>query len=288
MRRIIFLIAGTLALAGAAPATPADPAATVTVLINATGFQPEEVVIREGDTVTWRNSDKRDHQVISDSGAFRSPVLDPGETFSFRFETPSAYSYHDGLQPSDSGLVHVRGSGNSVTIGVTRLWVVYGNAVRVAGSVANGQAGESVSVTITRYGGQQQTRVLTTDADGTWQFEDRPRIRTEYKATWRNGNSNQAPFVSVRPLVSFRVLSARANRFYVRVRAQRSYAGRTVLIQRRNTSRDWVTKKRVRLNRRGEAFFRGSFVRGRTHARAFVRSAPGYLAGFSTTRTIIR
>jgi hypothetical protein len=49
----------------------------------------------------------------------------------------------------------------------------------------------------------------------------------------------------------------------------------------------WVTRKRVRLNRRGEVRFTGSFSRGRTHARAWVGTAPGYVPGFSIT-TLVR
>jgi len=291
MRKLLVLLAGTLAIAGAAPAvSQSEPSATVTVNITATGFSPAAVVIREDDTVTWRNSDTQPHQVVSDTSAFpSSPVLDPGEAYSYRFGTASAYSYHDGRRPTRvGGTVHVRGAGNSVTIGVSRVFLVYRNPVQVSGSVGNGGSGQSVTVKITRYGGKQETKTLTTDADGIWSFTDRPAIRSEYKAAWRNGESTQAPFVNVRPLVIFRVLSHSANRFYVKVAAQRSYAGRFVSLQRRTNSGSWFTTKRVKLNRLGEARFRGSFPRGRTQARAWVNTAPGYIPGFSVTKTVSR
>ena len=41
MRKLLVLLAGTLAIAGAAPAvSQSDPSATVTVNITATGFSP--------------------------------------------------------------------------------------------------------------------------------------------------------------------------------------------------------------------------------------------------------
>ncbi len=290
MRKLLVLLAGTLAIAGAAPAvSQSDPTATVTVNITATGFSPPAVVIRADDTVTWKNTDTQPHQVVSDTGAFpSSPVLKAGESYSFRFGTASSYAYHDGRKPASVGTVHVRGAGNSVTIGVSRLFLVYRNPVQVAGSVANGRPGESVTVTITRYGGKQEIKTLTTDAEGIWSFTDRPLIRSEYKASWKNGQSTQAPFVNVRPLVIFRVLSASANRFYVKVAAQRSYAGRFVNLQRRTSSGGWANAKRVKLNSRGEARFLGRFSRGRTQARMWVSSAPGYIPGFSVTKTVRR
>ena len=98
----------------------------------------------------------------------------------------------------------------------------------------------------------------------------------------------QAPHVNVRPLVIFRVLSHQANRFYVKVAAQRSYAGRFASLQRRTNSGSWITTKRVRLNSRGEARFLGRFPRGRTQARMWINSAPGYIPGFSVTKTVSR
>ena len=194
-------------------------------------------MIRDDDTVTWKNTDTQPHQVVSDTNAFpASQVLDPGETYSYRFGTASAYSYHDGRKAASVGTIHVRGTGNSVTIGVSRVFLVYRNPVQISGSVANGRSGESVTVTITRYGGKQETKALTTGTDGIWSVTDRPAIRSEYKASWRNGQSTQAPFVNVRPLVIFRVLSHQANKFYVKVAAQRSYAGRFVSLQRRTNS----------------------------------------------------
>jgi len=288
MKKLLLLLAGTLAIAGATPAvSQSEPTATVNVAILATGFQPSSVVIRPSDTVTWRNADTEPHRVVSDTGAFpSSPMLQSGQTYSHRFGISSAYSYSDGTNSSNKGVVHVRGSG--VAIALSRLFAVYRNPVQVIGSVGNARPGQQVTINMTRYGGQQLTRVVTTDAEGTYSLVDRPPIRTEYQASWQGGESTRAPFVNVRPLVIFRILSHQANRFYVKVAAQRSYRGRFVLLQRRTNSGSWITTKRVRLNQRGEARFRGNFPRGTTKARMWVNRAPGYIPGFSVTKTVSR
>jgi plastocyanin len=288
MKRLLVLLAGTLAIAGAAPAvSQSEPTTTRTVNITATGFSPDSVVINRNDTVTWRNTDTQPHQVVSDTGAFpSSPVLDPGEAYSFEFETASSYTYHDGRRPSSTGVVHVRGGG--VTIGLSRLFLVYRNPVQVSGTIPSRRSGETVTVTITRYGGQRQTRTATTDGDGVWSFTDRPPIRSEYQAEWRGESGAQSPHVNVRPLVIFRILSHRAGRFYAKVAAQRSYRGRTVFLQRRTRAGAWLSVRRARLNSRGEVRFSARLPRGRTPARIWVNRAPGYIVGFSVVKTVTR
>jgi plastocyanin len=281
MKKLFVLLAGTLAVAGATPAvTQSKPTATHTVAITAAGFVPDSIVIARGDTVTWRNADTQPHQVVSDTGAFpASPVLDAGEAYSFRFGTASSYTYHDGRRPSSTGAVHVRGA---------RVTIVYRNPVQVSGTVPSGRGGEVVTVTITRYGGQQEERTLQTDRDGVWEFIDRPRIRSEYKATWRDQGSAQVPHVNVRPLVVFRILSARANRYRVIVAAQRSYGRRTAFLQRRTRRGAFVSIRRVRLNARGQARFRANVPQGRSVLRMWVGRSPGYIAGFSVVKSVSR
>jgi plastocyanin len=287
MKKLLFMLVALLMLVGATTAA-SESTADVTINVTPTGFQPEEVVIRPGDTVTWRNTDTKPHRIVSRTNAFPpSPMLAPGRSYSFRFGTPSAYSYESTAMPSRLGYVFVRGGRSTAFVGISRLRLVYGNPVQVFGSIDSTQS-ETVTVTMTRYGGPQVTKTITTDADGTFQFEDRPPIRTGYRVSWRNGESRREPFVNVRPLVIFRVLNLRQNRFFVRVRAQRSYAGKVVLIQGQNRRGTWVTRKRVRLNVRGQAVLRGRFARGTTTARAFVPQAPGYAVGFSVIKVITK
>ena len=288
MKNVLLLVVAVLALAGATSVATARSTATHLVSITSTGFNPDTIAIDEGDTVTWKNNDSADHQVVSDTGEFKSPVLKAGQSYSHRFATSETDSYHDAMKPSLEGLVIVRGADNSVTVGLLRSYLVYGNGTQVAGGIGTPKAGERVTIHITPYGGSQTTKTITTDADGTFALSYKPRIRTGFYATWGNATSDQRPQVNVRPKVIFSVVSAKRNFYSVRVIALRSYAGKIVNIQRLSSSGRWVTTKKVKLNRRGQASFYGTFVRGRTHARAFVKASTGYINGFSVTKIITR
>jgi plastocyanin len=249
MKKLVLLIALTGALTAAAPASTSTNAL---VVITATGVTPDEVTIKPGDTVTWKNQDTKTHQVVSDWGTFASPPLRPGEKFSFAFETESSYSYKVGprLSSAAGGMVHVLTTRPS--IGITRRRVVYGNPIRIFGSVPTGASDELVTIHISPYGGQPTTRLVTTD-QGTYEFRYRPKVLTEFYATWNDTTSLRAPRIGVRPLVVFRPLNLRRNLFFVRVKAARSYARSIVRVQRRNSRGVWVTTRIVRLNRHSQA-----------------------------------
>jgi len=283
MKKIVLLIA-VLALAGATTAAMARDNADTTVSITAAGFRPDHVIVKPGDTVTWRNTDTAKHQVVSDTGDFRSPVLAPNASWSHRFADEASYSYHDGMKPGPSGIVDAIES--HVTIGLTQLHVPYLSPVTIFGSIPTGESGKEVTITLRPYRGATQTRTVTT-TDGAYELTYRPRIRTEVSASWNGAESTRAPLIGVRPLVTFRSLNARQV-FFVRVKAQRSYAHNVVRIQRLNTRGAWVTTKKVRLNRFSQAQFVANFPRGTTRARAWVTAVPGYTAAASRTRTIVR
>ncbi|MDP9473137.1 MAG: multicopper oxidase domain-containing protein [Chloroflexota bacterium] len=64
-------------------------------------FQPREIEVAAGTTVTWVNKGRNWHSIASSDAGFTSPKLGPGESFSFRFEAPAVYRYfckHHGLQ----------------------------------------------------------------------------------------------------------------------------------------------------------------------------------------------
>lgn len=283
MKKLVLLIA-VLAIAGATTVATARDSADTTVLITAAGFRPDHVIVKPGDTVTWRNNDTKKHQVVSDTGNFRSPVLSPNQTYSFRFAEEASYSYHDGMKPGPSGVVDAIES--HVTIGLTKLQVLYANPVTIFGSIPTGQSGQEVTITLHPYRGTTQTRTVTT-TDGSYELTVMPRIRTEVTASWNGAESTRAPVINVRPIVTFRSLNGR-QAFFVRVKAQRSYAHNIVRIQRLNKSGAWVTTKKVRLNKFSQAQFVANFPRGTTRARAWVAAVPGYTAGSSNTRTISR
>ena len=70
MRRFIPIAVAGMALVLAAPASTA----TTTVQIKTTGFVPATVTINQGDSVTWTNTDTKDHQIVSNAGDRKSVV----------------------------------------------------------------------------------------------------------------------------------------------------------------------------------------------------------------------
>jgi plastocyanin len=74
--------------------------------ITGKGFQPGRLTIKAGDSVTWTNSDSRDHTVSS--GSFASGNIKPGGSFSFRFPKAGTYSYSCSLHPRMKGTIVVQ------------------------------------------------------------------------------------------------------------------------------------------------------------------------------------
>jgi plastocyanin len=288
MRKALLLVLAMLCVAvvaSVATAKDTSQQATVTVSITSTGFKPEDVTIKPGDTVTWRNTDTAERQVIADTGVFKSPVLKPGESWSRQFDVESSHSYHEATMTSLTGAVHVLTT--RVSVGATRATVVYGNPVRVFGSIPTGASGESVTLHIKQYGRPEITRTVVT-VDGEYEVPLRPTIRTEVTASWNGTESRRTPSIAVRPLVIFRALNLNQNRFLVRVKAQRSYGRKIVRIRRLSSNGTWVTTQIIRLNRFGQRRFTGRFPLGTTRAQAWVREKPGYVAGFSVIKLVSR
>ena len=48
---------------------------TKTVQIVKSGFTPSTTTITVGDSVTWKNADTVNHQVVANDGSFASPVF---------------------------------------------------------------------------------------------------------------------------------------------------------------------------------------------------------------------
>ena len=82
-----------------------------------TAFQPNPVQVSVGNTVTWTNNDSQPHTVTSGSNGqpdnkFNSspnfsPLLNPGQTFSFTFTQAGDYPYFCMLHPNMVGTVSV-------------------------------------------------------------------------------------------------------------------------------------------------------------------------------------
>jgi plastocyanin len=80
---------------------------TVIEIANFT-FNPPEVTIRPGTTVTWKNADDIPHSVVEDNTTFRSKALDTGETFAMTFANAGEIGYFCGLHPHMKGKIIVK------------------------------------------------------------------------------------------------------------------------------------------------------------------------------------
>jgi plastocyanin len=90
------LLGAALAAAGLAPVIAAGD---TTVKIDNFTFEPGELTVKAGTTVTWINQDDIPHTVVATGHAFRSKALDTDDKFSFTFPTPGSYEYFCSLHP---------------------------------------------------------------------------------------------------------------------------------------------------------------------------------------------
>ena len=89
-----------------AAASPACAAETEVKIDNFT-FNPKQITVRAGDTVTWVNHDDIPHTVMSKTMVFRSKAMDTDDKFSFTFATPGTYAYFCALHPMMTGSIVV-------------------------------------------------------------------------------------------------------------------------------------------------------------------------------------
>jgi plastocyanin len=75
-------------------ASPGARAADVTVNISGNSFQPQEVTVNIGDTVTWINNHQGEHNVVANNGLFFSGPPSDNFTFSHTFTGTGVFDYH--------------------------------------------------------------------------------------------------------------------------------------------------------------------------------------------------
>jgi len=95
----------TSSTSGSAPTT-----AEKSSVINISGnkFNPAELTVDVGTTVTWSNGDSATHTVTAPSGAFNSGDMKSGQNFGYTFNEPGTYEYGCTIHPSMKGTVIVK------------------------------------------------------------------------------------------------------------------------------------------------------------------------------------
>ena len=70
------------------------------------------MTIKQGETVTWVSEDNHSRQIMSGAPPvmtddFMSPILNKGDSWSFTFDKPGEYPYHDMRVPGPVGTIIV-------------------------------------------------------------------------------------------------------------------------------------------------------------------------------------
>jgi plastocyanin len=89
-------------------ATPQS--AVANVKIDNFSFEPKELTVAAGTTVTWQNADDVPHTATSrgEPQIFDSGALDTDEKFSFTFSKPGTYTYYCKVHPHMTGVITVK------------------------------------------------------------------------------------------------------------------------------------------------------------------------------------
>jgi Plastocyanin len=69
-------------------------------------FNPSEIIINKGETITWINNDSAIHNVVGD--AFKSGNIAKGQQFSYTFNETGTFSYVCTYHPGMTGKVTVK------------------------------------------------------------------------------------------------------------------------------------------------------------------------------------
>jgi plastocyanin len=288
--RIVAVMLATVAAALASAAMAG--AATIGVQIKSTGFSPSSITVNHGDSVSWKNVDKVDHQVVADDGSFASPILHAGQSYSVTLNRAGTFRYHDSFHPRLTGKVTVKGPPPSLTLALSQPIVDYGTDVTLSGAISTGQANQSVEIDAQPYGQASpvQLVVLKTGTSGTFSYTVTPSIYTTYVARWGKVASGTL-LVQVAP--KLRLLVGGNGYMKAVLTAPTSMAGKHVYLQRLSAFGQWVNVASLTLGSLNGRLFRPAayLPKGVSHIRVFLsvnQAGNGLLAAHSGTQTVRR
>lgn len=291
MKRTILAGAAALAVAAAGMAT----AATFRVSITDTAFKPRTITVTAGDTVTWRNDGKENHQIVATTGGFASPVLRPGRSWSHVFRGEGRFQYRDALKPSISaGTVVVKApppppAGVSIT--ESQPIVTAGQSFRLMGAVSTQVPNQTIEVYARPYP-QTSFELLSTvktTTGGYWDYVHTPTVLTHYYVRWVEKKvTSSTDVIQVRPRLTI-AYNRYTKKFSVRAYGVEPKASRYVYLQRLTPLGAWVNTKKVVIGADNAALFSATLPKGSYRYRMFMtvnQAGPGYLGGWSGTLLI--
>lgn len=109
-------------------------AADVAITIDKFSFMPGTMTIPVGTRVVWTNLETTaPHNVVSDTGVFKSPDLTTGQTFAYTFTQPGTYAYTCTIHPRMKATITVvAATGGGQTNAVAASTTAPGAGVAVA------------------------------------------------------------------------------------------------------------------------------------------------------------
>ncbi len=72
------------------------------------GFTPATITISVGDTIRWIFRDSFSHRLVSDTAGFDSMARYQDQVWTYTFNQPGTFAYHDSLNPNAQGTVIVK------------------------------------------------------------------------------------------------------------------------------------------------------------------------------------
>jgi plastocyanin len=98
---------------GGGTSTGVNGGGTAQVVMKNISFQPSQITVATGTTVTWTNEDSVAHTVTSGTrgnptGLFDSGDIAGGGTFSYTFDQPGTYDYYCRIHQGMNGQVIVQ------------------------------------------------------------------------------------------------------------------------------------------------------------------------------------
>jgi plastocyanin len=82
------------------------PAKDLEIHIDNFVFEPAQLAVKVGTSVTWMNRDDIPHTIVC-AGKFRSKTLDTDDKFTFTFTAAGEYKYFCSLHPHMQGTIKV-------------------------------------------------------------------------------------------------------------------------------------------------------------------------------------
>jgi plastocyanin len=220
------------------------------VTIEYASYQPRQLDVLMGDTVTWTNVSARGHTVTAEDGAFDSGRVNGDEHFVHTFAETGAYPYYCRLHPTIRGEVDA----HELLLDPQPETAAPGRSFPLGGRAALPQ-GSDVAIEADSGSGYTQVADASVGADGSFSADVTPATTTRYRAVSGAQASPSVELIVVDHRV--RAVGVRHGRsVVVGATVSPPSRGMTAVLQVRSRERfGWWPTRRTRLNRNSSVRF---------------------------------